>query len=72
MPTDSSSVEAELDRGDVGEVEGAVLEAPRRPGAGTKRSACTEATLIVPPANHGRWSFASAARRAISAPTPVG
>ena len=33
---------------------------------------CTEATVIVPPANQGRCNFLSMERRAIKAPTPVG
>ena len=42
------------------------------PGADWYHSRWTKAATIVPPENHGRSSLASASRRAIRQPTPVG
>ena len=63
--------QADLDRGQVQVVDRAVLECAA-PGASWWYSRWTNAATIVPPANHGRRSLASASRRASRQPTPVG
>ena len=72
MPTDVMWSQADLDGGQPQVVDRAVLEAglARRPSV--CRGTSTDATPIVPPANHGRRSRASASCRAISEPIPVG
>ena len=45
---------------------------PSAPSRSRCEPVCTETYSTVPPENHGRRSRASASRRAISAPTPVG
>ena len=45
---------------------------PMWPSAHVWRGRTTEATPMVPPANHGRRSRAIASRRTTSEPIPVG